>query len=190
MGLEKVKEEILEHGRAEEARLLAEGQGEAKAILKDARSKTRTILDRALERAREQIKRHQVQEMSIAHVEVKKTRLNAEKEMLDKVYSECIVQMRALPPESVRQMLDAHLTNAKKEFGSQKAYVVCNERDEKMVRLLCEKYGFEFQGVVECIGGVVVENQDRTIRLDYRWETLLGDIWSRKIKDISDILFG
>ena len=38
--------------------------------------------------------------------------------------------------------------------------------------------------------GLVLESQDGTIRLDYRVSTILGSIWEKEMKNVSNILFG
>lgn len=190
MGLEKVKQEILDKGLSEEMRILAEGEAEASQIGKAGSDSAKAVTDRAMNDTREMAKRIRVQELSIAHVEVKKVRLNAEKEMLDRVYSECLAELSGLSPEESGVLLETSMLKIKKEFGAQGASVHCNQREAQIVRGLCDRFGLTFLGVMDCAGGVVAESRDESLRLDLRYETILDDVWTRKIKEISEILFG
>lgn len=190
MGLEKVTEEIMGKGLAEQRRILAEGEAEASQIKKAGSDSTKAIMERAMGAAQEMAKRLRVQELSIAHVEVKKVRLNAEKEMLDKVYSDCLGALSQLSPEEAAPLLEASLQKIKKELGAQGASVQCNQRESQIVKGLCDRLSLTYSGVIDCAGGVVAESRDGSLRLDLRYETILDDVWTRKIKDISNILFG
>jgi vacuolar-type H+-ATPase subunit E/Vma4 len=39
-------------------------------------------------------------------------------------------------------------------------------------------------GEIDCIGGLVFESKDRSIRLDFRFESLLEEIWNKKLQEI------
>lgn len=190
MGLEKVTEEIMGKGLAEQRRILAEGEAEASQIKKAGSQSTKAIMERAMGAAQEMAKRLRVQELSIAHVEVKKVRLNAEKEMLDKVYSDCLGELSRLSPDAAAPLLEASMQKIKKELGTQGASVQCNQRESQIVKGLCDRLNLTYSGVIDCAGGVVAESRDGSLRLDLRYETILDDVWTQKIKEISNILFG
>jgi V/A-type H+-transporting ATPase subunit E len=38
--------------------------------------------------------------------------------------------------------------------------------------------------------GLVLESQDGTIRLDYRFNTMLAAVWEKELKNVSNVLFG
>ena len=190
MGLEKVTEEILRKGEDEQRRILAEGEAEASKILKASEEGSKSVMDRAMKEAQEAAKRLRVQELSIAHVEVKKVRLNAEKEMLDKVYSDCLGELSRLRPEEARPLLEASVQKVARELGAGGAEVWCSPRESEMVKGLCETAGLAFSGTLDCAGGIVAESKDRSLRLDLRYETILADVWAQKMKEISGVLFG
>ncbi|MCD4704024.1 MAG: hypothetical protein K8R64_07010 [Methanosarcinaceae archaeon] len=48
----------------------------------------------------------------------------------------------------------------------------------------------EYAGNIDCIGGVVIENEDGTIRLDYRYDVILKNVYEHSLKNTSEILFG
>ena len=40
------------------------------------------------------------------------------------------------------------------------------------------------------IGGIVLENEDGTVRLDFTYDSILKNVYERSLKQISDILYG
>jgi len=190
MGLEKVTEEILEKGKAEETRLMAEARTEGDRYIVEAQNAAKQVLSHAKSEAQERAKRLRVQELSISYVEVKKIRLNAEKEMLDKVHEETLNGLRGMSPEDSKRMLGAILSKVRLELGDQPGKAWSNQKEAATAKALCTEAGLQYGGTQECAGGLIVENLDGSIRYDYRYETLLEDIWNKKIKEVADILFG
>ncbi|RQD81652.1 V-type ATP synthase subunit E, partial [Methanosalsum natronophilum] len=43
---------------------------------------------------------------------------------------------------------------------------------------------------IDCVGGVIIEDEDGKVRLDYTYESILKEVNERSLKEISDILFG
>jgi len=43
---------------------------------------------------------------------------------------------------------------------------------------------------MDCGGGLVFESKDRSVRLDYRFETLLEEVWNKRMNEIFSQLFG
>ena len=38
--------------------------------------------------------------------------------------------------------------------------------------------------------GLILESEDGTVRLDYRFKTILEGVWEKELKNVSNILFG
>jgi V/A-type H+-transporting ATPase subunit E len=38
--------------------------------------------------------------------------------------------------------------------------------------------------------GLILESEDGTIRLDYRFRSILEGIWEKELKNVSNMLFG
>ncbi len=47
-----------------------------------------------------------------------------------------------------------------------------------------------YMGETDCIGGLVIENDDGSIRLDFTYDRILDDVSDQSLKQISEILFG
>ena len=65
--------------------------------------------------------------------------------------------------------------------------VYSNEADRSALR---PPSGITSVGTIECAGGLVFESKDRSVRLDYRFETMLEEVWSQKMNEIYTQLFG
>jgi vacuolar-type H+-ATPase subunit E/Vma4 len=39
------------------------------------------------------------------------------------------------------------------------------------------------------LGGIIVENKEKTLKIDYRYETIAELVWERSLKEIAKKLF-
>jgi V/A-type H+-transporting ATPase subunit E len=95
-------------------------------------------------------------------------------------------RLQNLPDEEKRKLLIRLFTKAQKDISE--GYVYSKKADEDIVKSIIG-LSMEYAGNIDCIGGIVVENLEKTIKIDYRFETIMDDLWNRKLKDIADILF-
>lgn len=185
MGLEKVVADILEKGKEEAEKIRAEGAAEAESILKQAReeaAKIKAAKEAEIARIVEKIR---TREIASAKLEVKKIKLTSEKEALDQVYAQAMERLRNLPMEKKERLLKALIKKGIREVGNGRIY--CSQGDAEFVKQISN---LEFAGTINCIGGVVIESSDKTIKLDYTYETLLNTIWEKNVRQIANILFG
>lgn len=183
MGLEEIVEEIRAKGKAEADKITGETDQETSKIIADARSQAEKIIAAKKESVRKEINRLNQQELSSAHLEVKRTLLNARKEILDMVYEKAVEGIQNLDPERNRKILGSIIE--KNEDKNSKIY---SKRDDKAVVQNLTK--LTFAGEIECLGGVVIENEDGSERLDFKYDTILRTVSEQSLKQISDILFG
>ncbi len=88
-----------------------------------------------------------------------------------------------MSPDKNASMLKAILD----EHGSDGIRVYSNARDAKLVRELTD---LTFMDEIDCIGGLIIENEDGSVRLDYTFDRILDDVSEQTLKPVSDILFG
>jgi V/A-type H+-transporting ATPase subunit E len=182
MGLENVVNDILEQAKSEVATIEAEAQAEVDAIINKAKAKANTILTESQAEVEANIQRKLKQEKSSAQLEIKRAALNAKKDILDSVYLSARETIKSFPPEKNASMLKAILD----KYGSDGTRVYSNERDAKLVRELTDLI---FTGEIDCIGGLIIENYDGSVRLDYTFDRILDDVSEKTLKPVSDILF-
>ncbi len=183
MGLETVIKDILDVAQTEVSNVNVDSESEVSQILEDARLNAKKIKGDRLVKADEDIARLRRQETSSANLEVKRTMLNARKEVLDKVYNKALETIVTLPDSKQEELLKSIIE--KNESIGTKIY--SNKDSEEFVRKLSS---LDYAGNIDCIGGVVIENEDSTIRLDYTYDIILQRVNEQSLKQTSDILFG
>jgi V/A-type H+-transporting ATPase subunit E len=182
MGLESVIEDVLSQGRSEVEEIRRATVAERERILRDARAEGAKLLEQREREAKEAVERARVQALARAELESKKIVLSAQKELLDQVYSTILQKLSQLAEGGtlLKSLLQAN------EAEWRKGKVSCNERDAAIVRPIV---GANFGGVIDCIGGVVIESADGSHRIDLRFETLLADVWRDSIREVAEVLW-
>jgi V/A-type H+-transporting ATPase subunit E len=182
MGLDKVIENIQKEGKEKITSILHDAEMQAAQILQ---SKQKTIDETAVKKRQEQEKQTNLlktQEASSVEIEVKKIRLNAEKDILTQTYQECLKALSTLPHEKILSVL---LKKTQQELP-EAAYVYSNSRDEPIVRTLTN---IPYGGSIDTLGGIIVENKEKNLKLDYLYETIAELVWERSLKEIAKKLF-
>ena len=192
MGLEVVVDEIKAKGDREAARIKSEAAANAKTIVDEATKRAEDIRLAAEADADLQAERIMIREVAAANLEVKRDLLNAQKELLDKVYSEAAAEIADLPADVHAKAVRSLLKDAAKQI--KEGNVFANERDAEAVKAALSELktlsGFTFGGITDIDGGVVVQSTDGQLTLDFSYQTYMGEVWESSLKDASEILFG
>jgi V/A-type H+-transporting ATPase subunit E len=190
-GLEAVIKEIREKGRREAEKIRAETRADVEEILKNAQVRAAEIKVSVEEEAGRTASHTINQEVSAANLVVKRQVLNAQKKLLDQVYSASLAAVGDLPAEFHEKALTELLKRAAKEI--KKGVVHANERDlpvvEEIISRLKTLSGYTVGDPVDIPGGIIVESTDGELKIDYSYRTFLDEIWESGLKDASDILF-
>ncbi|MFQ6089150.1 MAG: V-type ATP synthase subunit E family protein [Candidatus Methanofastidiosia archaeon] len=176
MTLEEIKKDIKKKARLKVEQALKEGEREAQEIIEDAKRRALEIERERMERAREEMEKLRQRELSNVKLEVKKARFKVEREILEKVLSESREDFLKDSSTILKKLLKA--VNGEKIYS--------NEKDENTVRRLSE---MEYGGNIVCSGGIVVENEDGTLREDLTFDTMISEVNSRALKKVFDALF-
>lgn len=192
MGLEVVVDEIKAKGDREAARIKSEAEAEAKTIVADATKRAEEIRIAAEADAALQADRIMIREVAAANLVVKRDQLNAQKELLDKVYSQAANEIANLPSAVHVKAVRSLLKDAVKQIKEGTVYA--NSRDEEAVKAALTELktlsGFTFGGTSDINGGVIVQSADGQLTLDLSYQTFMDEVWESSLKDASEILFG
>jgi V/A-type H+-transporting ATPase subunit E len=180
MGLEVVVKDVLARAEEEANRIRHQGQSEADAIIAGAENTARQILAEKREQTIELNKRRKNREISSAHLEVKRSILNAKRELIDRIYYEAIDILTSLP-EAERENIIKKLLESQNEY----ARVFSNENDKALVQHISS---LEYGGTIHCSGGVILENEDGTVLRDLTFDTLLKDVREDSLKKLLETL--
>jgi V/A-type H+-transporting ATPase subunit E len=183
MGLDTVVKNISEKTEAECKDIAAKAAAETATIKTAAAAEATQASAGIMAMADQSVSKMRQRELSSAKLDVKKSRLNAEKDVLDEVHAGFVKQLSALPQEKKADMLRKLIALAKKDISTGKIY--SNAADAELVK----GQGYEFGGTIDCTGGILVTSEDGSINLDYTFDSILEEVWSGSMKRISDILF-
>jgi len=185
MSLKKVSEEILADAKSKAQKIENEGRDEAKAILTEAKKKEEQIMNAKVKETRAVIAALERKEIASAKIAGKRLLLDAKKDAIARVRQETENRIASMDAATRKKMIDALLKNAMSELADAKRVYV-NNKDVAYAKKAAR--GLEvLEGSM--IGGVVVENEDGTIRVDNTFDTLLEKVRKETVKDVSDILF-
>ncbi len=189
MGLENVVSDILKSAREEVSASEADRDSEVSAIVEEATRTGERIIGEKVASAEEEATRIRKQEISGANLEVRRMMLNTRKEILDETQKQTAERLRELDIEPLlKSLVWSHSDDATRVYSSR--------QDQPIVERLCDELledkltKLEYAGNIDCIGGIVLETEDESVRLDYTFDTIVGEVSERSMKQISNILFG
>ncbi len=185
MSLNKVVEDILRRGKEKELEIIRLGESERDEQLKLADSKIAESRARAEKRNAASIQQMERQEISSAELESKKTALSAQRHVMEELREQVLSELSGYPAPKRKKLYSKLVARAAKELGE--CYVYSNKDDQPLLQLSA---GMVNGGVIDCGGGLVFESKDRAVRLDFRFETMLDDIWNKSMQEIYGKLFG
>jgi len=181
MGLEAVKDEIIANARKQEDVLIAEAKKEAESIMKESQNRIAEFKEKAEAETKKLIETMKRQETASAELESKKLILEAKKEAIEGVFEEARKRVGKLSSKKMEEYMNRLLEKAKNDIEVAKVY--CSKNDARLV----EGFKAEPSGI---IGGLIAENADETVRVDYSFETMLQNIKENELQKVSMILFG
>jgi V/A-type H+-transporting ATPase subunit E len=183
MGLDKVVEEVMSSGKRRRQDILEDAEAEAKTIINDAKAQVERYRSDREEDNRLKIDRTRVQEMQTAELEIRKLELIMHRELLEKVEEDAREQLRRLDRPRRETLLKVILSRYEIPGGK----VYSSAQDEGIVRALTS---MRYAETIDCIGGVVIESADGSVREDHTFDSLLKEKNEAMLAEIADILFG
>ena len=185
MGLEKVIQDILQRGDAKKQEIVSLGENERDVQIKAAEKKAREERVKGSARVEAALSQMEQQELSSAELEAKRVLLEAERKVMEELKEQVLDELSRYPADRRKKLYAKLVNNAKKELV--RGFVYSNKADKPLLQL---PPGMTYGGVVEGKGGLVFESEDKTVRLDYRFESILDDLWNAKMREIYMKLFG
>lgn len=183
MGLEKVVEEVLASGEEKRRQMLAEADAEAASLLDAAKAEVEAYKRDKQQETWVRVERMKAHELQAAELELRRLELGMHRELLDRVETLALERLAGMSRTDVEPLLRTLLQRHSMAGGK----VLSSQRDEPLVRTLTSlRYG----GHVDCIGGVVIESADGTVREDRTFETILRERSEKALPRIAVALFG
>jgi V/A-type H+-transporting ATPase subunit E len=185
MALDKVANDILENARKEADLRIQEAEKERAKILQETDQKIEKMRKAEEKELQDALTRMRRQELSSAELEAKKIVLNKRKDILNQTFEEMLKELSAMNRPEKSALYNKMVNDGKKIIPRPKVYIPKGEAD-----LLAGLKGCESLTETDMGSGLILENADGSVRLDYRFKTILESIWDRELKSISNTLFG
>lgn len=185
MGLEKLVEDILQKGNERAREIIRIGEAERDEQVRSADESMREAREKAEKKTEAQIAQMEQHELSSAELESRKTLLAAQREVLEDLKVRSLEELANYPEDKRQRLYEKLFVKAKGILGDCTVY--SNKGDSASLN---PPAGVVKGGVIDCAGGLVFESKDGDVRLDYRFETLLDEIWNEKMSEIYSQLFG
>jgi V/A-type H+-transporting ATPase subunit E len=185
MALDNVVGQILEGANKEADMLIQEAEKERTSILKQADDQVAAKQKVEQKELEQTLVRMRQQELSSAELEAKRVTLNARKQVLDNTFQSTLKDLNSLGPEDKARIYKKILTKGVATIPNAKVY--CPKGDSKYVTGTAGVKSIEEK---EMEPGLVLESVDGSVSLDYRFKTILEDVWDKELKNVSNILFG
>ncbi|PIN79916.1 hypothetical protein COV16_01730 [Candidatus Woesearchaeota archaeon CG10_big_fil_rev_8_21_14_0_10_34_8] len=182
MGLEQVKQEIIDNAEAQSKKLIDNAKAEAKKELESAHA----VIDHfeedvnlSLEKELAALERKYDASMKM---HAKKEIFQKKKEVLAELFEDAEQNLSKLTTSEKSKLLAKLFQRAKKQCTLGRIY--CAKQDVAIVKSFCKNVH-----VTNMIGGLIMESKDGTIRIDYSFDSLLGMLKERKLQEVAEILF-
>jgi V/A-type H+-transporting ATPase subunit E len=181
MGLEELKQEIVDKAVREADSILASAKEEASKITREAQAGARLLQKKAAEAAGKAAEAAERMELSKAEFEVKKQLLNRKQEMVNKVFAAAAKSVKEMNAGENAELFQKLLGKARGQMEIATLYI--NKKDKDLAR----DYSWLSTDIS---GGFIAENRDRTVRIDYSYGTFLENVKNRSLSEIVKVLFG
>jgi len=185
MSLDKVVEDILRKGEMKKGEIIRVGEKERDEQVTLAAKRITETMEKAERGHKSAIAQMEQQEVSSAELESKRIVLETQKKVMDELKGQVLADLSRMTPDKRRRVYSKLIARARSELGD--CFVYSSDKDKALLQL---PSGIQNGGTIDTRGGLVFESKDRTVRLDYRFETILEDIWASEMKEIYSRLFG
>jgi len=188
MGLENVKQEILDQAQ-EKAELLLEQAGkEAREIKSKASAEISEYLEQAKQSHEKLVEAMEKKSLAQARFDAQRLMMNAKKESVEEVLREVRNAIIHLNKTDKQKFLKQLLATAEEEVHVEKVFVAKED-----VSLLSGVHSGVHSGVKveakEIYGGLIAQNKDGTISVDLSVDELLESAKNEMLVEISGVLF-
>lgn len=165
---------ILDAGKKETTEILAEAKGRVKDLKTEMKRDVQAQVGQIRKRA-----------LASAELQARRALLEAKKDILDAVYEKMTDTISKMSSNDKTSLMKALVEKGQKELNAQ--YIYSNKKDADIVKRLSK--GLTFEGTIECLGGVVLENKDKTVGIDYTFDVVLQDLRKETLGEVAKTLF-
>ncbi len=183
MGLEKVKEEVLRRAKERADAIFKEAKAEANSIDTLMQRRTDAEKQRVMQETQVMMEEMSKQEISQAKLDARNSMLKAKKDLIEQVVSKVRNKLERISQQERKTTIANLLKKAQREIKVKHIY--CNKNDAQLVK----KLGNFSVNNADISGGLILENEDKTVRIDLSYNSLLEKNKEENLTKISSMLF-
>ena len=180
MGLETVKDEILNSAKEQSNSLIAEARKEANRILRETEKKIEELKEKSESETKKMLDTIKRQELASAELENQKMILESKKQVIEGAFAEARKKLESFDDKKREACIKKLIEKARNDIKISTAY--CSKKDAKFLK----EFNVESADI---IGGLIAENKEKTVRVDYSFEAILQGIQETELQNINKALF-
>jgi V/A-type H+/Na+-transporting ATPase subunit E len=181
MGIEDIQKEVLSAAEHDAQQLKKDAEKKAREIVAVAKERTEEMRSSAKADLKKATEKERKKAIEAAHFESATGVLKLKKELMDAAIADAKAQLSSIPAEKRKKHIQALIKQAQKDIQVQ--HVLCSKKDMPFVQ------GFKVEEA-PLSGGIIAENQDRTMRVDLSYNTIFSAIVEERVEEIYTTLFG
>ena len=189
MGLEELKKHIMDDLNKKVEEIKRETKSEVDNILNEAKRKVDDYRKYKQEKLNKEKQDMTLREEALVELEGNKLIQEARREAIDDLFNELTKKLSSMKTDEKKKYYQSLLKKAEKEIDVSAVYV--NKSDIDIVKSIAKNIVKNKDSIKEeeILGGIIAENKDGTIRVDYSFDSLLEEFRQKSLADISEKLF-
>ena len=179
MALQEILSQVEKAGQKQVENIRKATASEVESRLSEARQKGKAIAEEIANETRRQIEQLERQEIPATELEVKRSRLDAQRRALEATRQTVLTKLGKLGKSDLEKVYKKLVSKLPKD-----GTLHCRKEDAALVgKLTSTKMGTSISEP-----GFIVETKD--YRLDFRFSTLVEKVWQDNLPVVSEELFG
>ena len=179
MALQEILRQVEQAGQGEADAITTATRTEAEGILSEGKAEGKQVADAIAAAGKQQAEQLERQELPAAELEVKRARLDAQRQVLEATRQDALERLDNLTAAELEQVYRALLADV--PAGGT---LSCRKADAKLLgKLASQKLGEPIEEA-----GFIIETDE--YRLDFRFSTLVEREWQVQLPAMSEVLFG
>ncbi|MBT4540349.1 hypothetical protein HOC35_02450 [Candidatus Woesearchaeota archaeon] len=184
MGLDEVKNDIINDAEKEASRIINETNKEAETLIKKAQTDLEKIEKEELEKLKDELSVFERKEIALVNLESKKLLFEKKKKIINNVVDTAKKEIVNMSKTNKITLLKKLVKKANNEF--EVSIIYCNKTETPIIKS-CSK-NVEIKNT-EMSGGIIAENKEKTMRVDLSYDTLFDEIYENMLQELAQVLF-
>ena len=180
MGLEKIKEEILQKARSAEKEILQEAESKAAGVKSRAKERINQLEQEASKKLEADSRALESRESSLMAMESQRMVFEVKKDAIDNAYSVAFERIKDMPAKDREEFVKKLLALAQREIDV--GIVHASPKDRKYLDAKALEAPLD--------GGIICETKDGSVCVNLTFGSLFSDLREKTSAEVSKILFG